>query len=182
MRGRYTWLAPGCLRSGQCTGSLHSLARGYPGSGRLLEYGQADAGHSQATAGTGVVKLLKDLNLRVPRCQRARTGAAGSDPGGSGSYCPKFQPGENHLFSSYAYGQPKSWSDVDLLVVLETDNPKQKQREIALSFHGPFGLDILVWTPQEIAQRIPLGDFFLREIVTKGKTLYQCGETQLKLE
>ena len=77
------------------------------------------------------------------------------------------------LFGSYAYGQPKPWSDVDLLVVKETDNPKQLQLDINLSFRDPFGLDILVRTPQEIEHRVPLGDYFLRDIVSKGKVLYE---------
>jgi predicted nucleotidyltransferase len=84
-----------------------------------------------------------------------------------------FEPQKIILFGSYAYGEPKPWSDVDLLVVKEVDDPKQMQKEINLSFIDPFGLDILVRTPQELAHRIPLGDYFLRDIVTKGKVLYE---------
>ena len=84
-----------------------------------------------------------------------------------------FQPEKVILFGSYAYGQPKPWSDVDLLVIMQTDTPKQKQMEITLSFLDPLGVDILVRTPQEIAYRLPLGDFFLREIISKGKVLYE---------
>lgn len=91
-----------------------------------------------------------------------------------------FSPEKIILFGSYAYGKPKPWSDVDLLVVIETDAPNQKQSEINQSFLKTFGLDILVRTPQEIAQRIPLGDFFLREIVTKGKVLYERTKTPLQ--
>jgi predicted nucleotidyltransferase len=84
-----------------------------------------------------------------------------------------FDPQKIILFGSYAYGEPKPWSDVDLLVVKEVDDPEQMQKEINLSFIDPFGLDILVRTPQELAHRIPLGDYFLRDIVTKGKVLYE---------
>lgn len=59
------------------------------------------------------------------------------------------------------------------MIVIETETPKQMQKEIVLSFQDPFGLDILVRTPQEIEQRVGLGDFFLREIVSKGKVLYE---------
>lgn len=84
-----------------------------------------------------------------------------------------FQPEKIILFGSYAYGQPKPWSDVDLLVIMQTDIPKQKQMEITLSFKDTLGVDILVRTPHEIAHRLPLGDFFLREIINKGKILYE---------
>ncbi len=84
-----------------------------------------------------------------------------------------FEPEKIILFGSYAYGQPKPWSDVDLLVVIKTEAPKQMQMDINLSFRDPFGLDIMVRTPEEINHRIPLGDFFLREIVTRGKVLYE---------
>jgi HEPN domain-containing protein/predicted nucleotidyltransferase len=143
-----------------------------------LEYRQADAGHSEAVAGTGVVTMFKDLNLRVPAVNERERVPLEAIQAVVDHIAQNFNPEKIILFGSYAYGQPKPWSDVDLLVVLETDDPKQKQKEINLSFHAPFGLDILVWTPQEIEQRIPLGDFFLREIVTKGKTLFQRGETR----
>jgi predicted nucleotidyltransferase len=86
----------------------------------------------------------------------------------------KFDPERIILFGSYAYGKPHPYSDVDLLVVMEThERPRAKQIEIsrALSPH-PFGMDILVRTPQQIQERIPMGDYFLREITTKGKVLY----------
>jgi hypothetical protein len=35
-----------------------------------------------------------------------------------------------------------------------------------------FGLDLLVRTPQQLAERLALGDFFLQEVVEKGKVLY----------
>ena len=87
-----------------------------------------------------------------------------------------FDPDKIILFGSYAYGQPKPWSDVDLLIVIETENPKQVQMDINLSFQDPIGVDVLVRTPQEIKERILLGDYFLRDIVSKGKTLYECSD------
>ncbi len=71
--------------------------------------------------------------------------------------------------------QMPSYSDVDLLVVMKTDErPLAKQMEfsLALSPH-PFGMDILVRTPQQLKERIALGDSFLREITTKGQVLYE---------
>lgn len=87
----------------------------------------------------------------------------------------QFDPERVILFGSYAYGKPHSFSDVDLLVVLKTqERPRTKQIEIvrALSPH-PFGMDILVRTPEQLEQRIRLGDPFLQEITQKGKVLYE---------
>lgn len=87
----------------------------------------------------------------------------------------RFDPERVILFGSYAYGKPHSFSDVDLLVVLKTkERPRAKQIEIvrALSPH-PFGMDILVRTPEQLEQRIRLDDSFMREIAEKGKVLYE---------
>jgi predicted nucleotidyltransferase len=87
----------------------------------------------------------------------------------------RFDPERIILFGSYAYGKPHRYSDVDLLVVIKTsDRPLAKQIEIAraLSPHR-FGIDILVYAPREIKSRIAMGDYFLREIVTKGKVMYE---------
>jgi predicted nucleotidyltransferase len=79
------------------------------------------------------------------------------------------------LFGSYGYGSPTNDSDVDLLVIMET-NDRPADRYLAVSRlirPRPFPLDILVKTPAEITQALAKGDFFIREIVTKGQTLYE---------
>lgn len=86
----------------------------------------------------------------------------------------KFEPDKIILFGSYAYGDPDAGSDVDLLVVMDTSlrNVEQAiQISRAIKYH--FGLDLLVRRPRQLAQRIQQGDCFLREIVEKGKVLYE---------
>jgi uncharacterized protein len=87
----------------------------------------------------------------------------------------RFQPEKIILFGSYAYGHPKPESDVDLLVVMDTSLRARQQRlEISRAVSPrPFPLDIVVRTPQELAERIALGDLFLGEITTRGKVLYE---------
>ncbi len=85
------------------------------------------------------------------------------------------QPEKIILFGSYAYGTPTPDSDVDLLVVMETAAPAT-ERYLAvcrLLRPRPFPVDILVKTPQEIEQSLKKGDFFIKEIVTRGKVLYE---------
>ena len=87
----------------------------------------------------------------------------------------QFHPQRVILFGSYAYGKPTADSDVDLLVVLETDQrSRAKQLEIAraLSPH-PFGMDILVRTPEQLRKRVAMGVYFLREVTTRGKVMYE---------
>jgi predicted nucleotidyltransferase len=79
------------------------------------------------------------------------------------------------LFGSYAYGNPSPDSDVDLLVIMETD-AVSKERSWAVSrllLPRTFPVDILVRTPQEIQHALSKGDFFIREILTQGKRLYE---------
>jgi len=87
----------------------------------------------------------------------------------------KFNPEEIILFGSHAYGKPEPWSDVDLLVVMET--PKG-EAETSLEIYRSlpritFSLDILVRSREDIERRKKLGDWFLIDIMEKGKTLYE---------
>jgi predicted nucleotidyltransferase len=87
----------------------------------------------------------------------------------------KFQPYKVILFGSYAYGAPDLESDVDLLVVMDSDESMaqciRRVTEVAKVRFLP--MDIIVRTPAELAERLAMGDFFLAEILEKGKVLYR---------
>jgi predicted nucleotidyltransferase len=86
----------------------------------------------------------------------------------------KFQPNKIILFGSYAYGKPTPVSDVDLLVVMDsTLKESLLSKSIRRSIIYHFGLDLVVKTPESLANRIEMGDFFLMEILKKGKVLYE---------
>ncbi|NOH04320.1 MAG: nucleotidyltransferase domain-containing protein [Chloroflexi bacterium] len=86
----------------------------------------------------------------------------------------KFKPIKIILFGSYAYGKPTQVSDVDLLVVMDTDLREiQQEIQILTNIDYHFGLDLLVRTPKTLKQRIGLGDSFLKEIVQNGRVLYE---------
>jgi predicted nucleotidyltransferase len=87
----------------------------------------------------------------------------------------ELEPEKIVLFGSYAYGEPNPHSDVDLLVIMKT-KASAKDRSWAVSrllLPRPFPVDILVKTPQEVKKGIETGDFFLKEILTQGKVLYE---------
>ena len=85
----------------------------------------------------------------------------------------KFQPERIILFGSYAYGDPRPESDVDLLVIMDTPLRNREQAvQIARAIEYHFGLDLLVRSPQQLAERLALGDFFLQEVIERGQVCY----------
>ena len=78
------------------------------------------------------------------------------------------------LFGSYARGDARENSDVDLMIIAESKLPRFKRsREIYKSLRPyPFGMDLLVYTPQEIekGKRFPVS--FVSTVLREGKTVY----------
>jgi predicted nucleotidyltransferase len=86
----------------------------------------------------------------------------------------RFQPAKIILFGSYAYGQPHAESDVDLLVIMPTKDVISQSIRIDLAFDRPFSLDLIVRTPRQIERGLKEDNWFLRDIVEKGKVLYEA--------
>jgi len=86
-----------------------------------------------------------------------------------------FNPEQIILFGSHAYGKPTAWSDVDLLVVMDTPDG-ELETSLVIRKSLPlltFGLDIVVRSRPVIEKRKKLGDWFLVDITEKGKVLYE---------
>jgi uncharacterized protein len=119
--------------------------------------------------------------LKTPRLRHPETVPVGLKVAVGKSLRPAIQkivqelnPEKIVLFGSYAYGSPDPHSDVDLLVIMKT-KASLKERSWAVSrllLPRPFPVDILVKTPGEIKLGMEAGDFFLKEILTRGKVLY----------
>ena len=85
-----------------------------------------------------------------------------------------FDPLKIILFGSYAYGNPKSESDIDILVIMNTPlSEVQQAQAIRKTINPLFGLDLLVYKPDNISKRIQWDDPFLKEILEKGIILYE---------
>ena len=84
-----------------------------------------------------------------------------------------FRPDKIILFGSYAYGRPHADSDVDILVIMPARNQLDQAVKIELACDPPFPLDIIVRTPHNMQWRLAEGESFLREIMTRGKVLYE---------
>ena len=86
----------------------------------------------------------------------------------------RYSPEKIILFGSRAWGRPKPDSDFDLFVIKRTVLPRRlRQINVRTKIFPPgLPLDILVYTPKEVKDRLAIGDFFIRDIIKKGKTLF----------
>lgn len=91
----------------------------------------------------------------------------------------QFQPEKIILFGSYAYGKPHKDSDVDILVVMPAYNESNQAVRIKQKTDHHFPLDLVVRTPENLRWRLEEGDWFLREIVSKGDVLYEKTHSRL---
>lgn len=87
----------------------------------------------------------------------------------------KFNPYKIILFGSYANGSQKEDSDIDLLIIQDTDLPiQQRGYDIRMSLVGtkiPF--DILVYTKMEFEQEKEKSSSFLNSAIKNSKLLYE---------
>jgi predicted nucleotidyltransferase len=88
----------------------------------------------------------------------------------------RFHPQKIVLFGSYACGSPHEESDVDLLVIMPTRNAIDQSVRICEAMDRPFRLDLIVRTPGQIARALSIDDrdWFLFEVLEKGKVLYEA--------
>ncbi|PIZ76602.1 hypothetical protein COY05_00675 [Candidatus Peregrinibacteria bacterium CG_4_10_14_0_2_um_filter_38_24] len=84
-----------------------------------------------------------------------------------------YDPEKIILFGSYAWGKPNKDSDFDIFVVKKTKNSYATAREIDGDiFPRSFSMDIVVYDPKKVDECLKSGDFFIKDIITKGKVLY----------
>lgn len=87
------------------------------------------------------------------------------------------------LFGSYAYGTPSKNSDIDLMVITEHSTLPKNFREkmdfyhdvykYIKSFTGIYPIDLIVYTKAMYNAFIESKSMFSKEIVSKGKVLYE---------
>jgi predicted nucleotidyltransferase len=87
------------------------------------------------------------------------------------------QPDKITLFGSYCAGEIDECSDLDLVIVKETDAPfLDRTRQVLALLRPRVGVDVLVYTPEEF-ERLSRERAFLREeIVAKGWVIYERGD------
>lgn len=87
----------------------------------------------------------------------------------------RFNPYKIILFGSYANGTPNDDSDLDLLIVQDSDLPMQKRGlDIRMSLIGTkIPLDILIYTKLEFEQEKSKNSSFLNSAIKNSKILYE---------
>ena len=94
----------------------------------------------------------------------------------------EFEPDQVYLFGSYAYGEPDKDSDVDILVVMSTRNEIDQSVKIHLAVDPAFAFDVIVRKPRDMRRRLREGDWFLREIVSKGILCHESSNATVARE
>ena len=89
----------------------------------------------------------------------------------------RFNPDKIILFGSYAACNPNKDSDLDLLIIKDTDLPRHKRSfDIQKSLIGSMiPMDILVYTTQEFEQEKKEKSSFLFSAIKTSKILYKRG-------
>ena len=90
----------------------------------------------------------------------------------------EFQPEQIWLFGSYAWGEPRSESDLDLVVVVAKSAEsylRRAQRAQGCLWGIPMGVDVLVPTKEDFGRVRHLKGSLTYKIVTEGRLLYGPG-------
>lgn len=87
-----------------------------------------------------------------------------------------FEPQSVILFGSYATGTATEDSDIDILVIKETDLPRHRRliglgQKLSRVLVHP--MDILVYTPEEISSRSDFDQDFVTRVLKEGKVIYE---------
>jgi predicted nucleotidyltransferase len=84
------------------------------------------------------------------------------------------QPEQVILFGSLVTGKVRPESDIDLVIIKQTELPFWKRlREMRRLLQPRVGTDILVYTPNEFEQLRRERPFFRDEILGKGRVIYE---------
>jgi len=87
-----------------------------------------------------------------------------------------YQPERIILFGSAARGDTDEYSDIDLIVVKNTDQrfvQRLVDAALLISRDISVNVDVLVYTPAELAAMIEAGNPFIQQALQESKVLYE---------
>lgn len=89
----------------------------------------------------------------------------------------EYNPEKIILFGSFAWGKPNDNSDVDLLIVKNTENVHNLAMNIdGFLFPRSFPIDLIVYTPEQIKKEIDLEEPFILKATKQGKILFTSND------
>jgi predicted nucleotidyltransferase len=87
-----------------------------------------------------------------------------------------YSPEKIILFGSCAYGKPNEDSDIDLLIIKDTDKPPLERwmevKRLVRDRNRRASVSPLVYTRNEVQDRLAMKDFFIQEVMEEGEVLY----------
>lgn len=87
----------------------------------------------------------------------------------------RYKPLQIILFGSTARGDADAYSDLDFVVIKQTDQPfLDRLKEAALLVQAPGSIDILVYTPEEWQRMQDLESPFAERVLAEGRVVYEA--------
>lgn len=87
-----------------------------------------------------------------------------------------YQPEKVILFGSLAKGKINQGTDIDLFII-KSEVPEfgvDRIRQLDAIIKYRLATDFIVYKPEEVEQRLKLGDPFVKSILEEGKVLYNA--------
>jgi len=88
----------------------------------------------------------------------------------------RYRPQRVILFGSLARGEIQPGTDIDLFII-KSGVPRlgvDRIRELDALVKYRLATDFVVYTPEEVEQRLRLGDPFVKRILEEGRVLYSA--------
>lgn len=88
-------------------------------------------------------------------------------------YC---KPEKIYIYGSMARGEAKRNSDLDLLIVKDSNEKRPfRAKEVFEALRGfdrKLTIDPIVYTQNELNERMQMGDYFVKEMLEQGQLVY----------
>ena len=86
----------------------------------------------------------------------------------------RYKPQRVILFGSYARDDYHAGSDVDLLIIKETERPfLERSAEIWRYCPSTLAIEALVYTPAELARMVAQENSFILQVLKEGVVIYE---------
>ena len=90
----------------------------------------------------------------------------------------EYRPERIILFGSYASDTAERDSDIDLLIIKDTEerpiDRRTAVRRIVTDSKRLIPFEPIVLTPDEMKERLEIGDQLIRQVIEKGEVLYEA--------
>lgn len=86
----------------------------------------------------------------------------------------EYAPEKIVLFGSLAAEHVHEWSDIDLLIIKQTDKrPIERTMEVVNLIRPKIGIDLFIYTPEEYDLLLKERYAFILNVLKTGKTVYE---------